>query len=355
MRELAVALNMSVSTVSLAMRNDPRVAANTRKRVQNAARKIGYRLNPALTQMMSHVRQSRPAAYRETLAWLDLGETPDRFGPSGIDYLRFMWEGAKERAESLGYLLDSFWMSARGMTGKRMNSILTSRGIRGLLIPPLPRSCGHIPIDWSNFSSVALTHTLLRPAIHRVVPDQHANMSMLLRILDRRGYRRPGLLLSERFDERTGNRFRSAFYFHQNSLPQRDRIPVQISSPESLDEGCIRWLKRHRPDVVITLGKLRHLRNIDIGDAEYSASLGMILLGYATTDAGHAAVDENPREIGATGVDQLVASLSRNERGIPEFPHSISIPGIWIEGETLPVRTQRKVSAGSRQRISVTA
>jgi LacI family transcriptional regulator len=337
MRELAAALKISATTISMALRNHPRVALKTRRQVQAFAREKGYYLNPTITTMMSHVRSSRRAQYRETLGWLNLWERPDHFTNSkcGVEYHRNLWQGALERAGQLGYSLDSFWLSAPDMNGRHLSRILSARSIRGLLIPPIPRSCGHLTLRWDDFSATALSHTIARPQFHRVVPDHHNNIQMILRTLRRRGFRRTGLLIPQRYDERSENRFRSAYYFYQQSLPVKDRIPVLLC-PEAFEKNCRAWLKKYRPDAVITLGAFRHLRKIDIGDAAYSKKLGIVLMGYATTDAGFTAVNENPLQIGATAVDHLAAQLNRNERGISLCPQTVLIKGAWVEGRTLP-------------------
>lgn len=337
MRDLAESLGISVSTVSLALRNDPRIAVKTRHRVQQAARKVGYRLNPTLTHLMSNVRQAKRAHYRETLAFLNPEVSPRHFSEVGVEYQRHIWKGAFDRAESLGYALANFWLAEPGMSGRRMSAILKARGIRGLLVPPLPRECGHLSIKWEEFSAVALTYTMARPQLHRVVPDHHNAMQLMTRTLARRGYRRPGLLLLRGYDQRADHRCSAAFYFHQQSLPVRDRIPVKFCSRKDHQAESTRWLKRYRPDVVITMGVLRHLRHLDVGDPEYSENLGIILLGYAETDAGFTAIHENPGQIGAIGIDQLVGALNRNERGVPTCPQTLLVPGSWMEGTTLPV------------------
>ncbi len=338
MREIAAALGVSPATVSLALRNDPRVALATRDRVQEYARESKYQVNPAITQFMSHVRTARRAQYRETIGWLNMWDDPENFTRSGVEYLRFLWQGARQRAESLGFKLEGFWLTEPGMTGRRMSEILASRGIRGLLIPPLPQSCGHLSIRWEDFATVALSLTMARPRLHLVVPDHHANMQTILRTLRHRGYRRPGLLLSMGFDERSENRSRSIFYFHQQQFNLRDRIPVHLCRPEGYERDCLPWLKRYRPDAVVTLGPMRHLRELDLGDRDYSSRLGIVLLGHARTDAGFCAMDENPLQIGAAGVDQLAGALNRNERGLPVSPQTTLIRGDWVEGETLPTK-----------------
>lgn len=339
MRELAQHLGLSASTISLALRNNPRVALSTRQLVQNVAREKGYHLNPSVTSLMSRVRSSQRAQYTETLAWIGhwvpgqpLDEN-DRYY-----YPRCLWQGASERACELGYTLDSFSLAAPHLSGQRLGNILTARGIRGLLVPPLTRPCGHIRINWENFSAIALSHTIAWPQLNRVVPDHYHNIRLVLRTLRHRGYQRPGLLIEEKHDERCENRFRSAFYFHQQGLPKANRIPVLICPAVGYKKPSAAWLKKYRPDVVITLGQFKHLRRIELGDPAYSKNLGMVLLGYGTTNPGFAAVDENPAQIGAAAIDQLAALLSRNERGLPASPQSILIKGTWIDGQTLPPR-----------------
>lgn len=355
MRELAAALKISVTTVSMALRNHPRVAPVTRRQVQSFAREKGYHLNPSLSVLMSHVRSSERAVYRETLAWINPSDGIDHYtnaNSGSPEYTRKLWQGASVRAAELGYELDNFWLAAPGMNSRRMNKILASRGIRGLLLPPLSRSCGHLSINWANFAAVALTYTVARPELHRVVPDHHNNMQLILRTMRHRGYHRAGLLFSSRFDERLENRLRSAFYFYQQSLPARDRIPVLVCQ-DPFEKTAAAWLKIHRPDAVITLGGYRKLREIPIGDPAYSKNLGIVLMGHAATDEGFSAIDENPLLIGSSAVDHLVAQLNRNEKGLSACPQTVLIKGSWIEGQTLPKYRQEGPSPLPAQKRKV--
>lgn len=333
MREIALELQLSATTVSLALRNSPLVALATRERVQDCARQKGYLLNPFVSTLMSRVREGRRARYQETLGWLNLWEREDQF--TTAEYHRQVWGGASERASELGYRIDSFWLREPKMTQPRLQSILKARGIRGLLIPPLPVSCGHITLNWKEFSTIALSYSVTRPRLHRIVPDHYGNMQMILRNLLRRGYQRPGLLLEEHYDERGEKRLSAAFSLFQQRLAARDRVPVLVCPTEGHAPACKRWLKKYRPDCVITQGIFRHVRELEIGDPDYSKGLGVVLVGFAHTDAGFAAISENPTQIGAMGVNHLAALINRQERGLPSLPHTLSIPGTWVEGPTL--------------------
>src|SRR5690606_22153967 len=152
----------------------------------------------------------------------------------GVDYVHRMWQGAEERAQALGYRLETFWLAEPGMSGRRLSAILAARGIRGLLIPPLSRSCGHLSINWDEFAAVSLSNTIGRPVLNRAVPDQHQPMQLILRKMRHRAYLRPGLLLPAKYDDRVEHRASAAFHFHQQMRPRRHRVPVLLCrSPHS--------------------------------------------------------------------------------------------------------------------------
>lgn len=333
LRDLAKKLGVSVSTVSLALRNDRRVAKGTRERVVAAAGLAGYQLNPAITSLMAQVRASKRVAYRETIGWLNLWDHPDTYTKQGVEFQRLMWSGARDRAHKLGYALDSFWLAEPGMTAKRMTAILLSRGIRGLLIPPLPSSSANLQLDWDRFTAVTLSYTLDRPRVDRVMPDHFGNMLTIMRRLARRGHRRPGLLIPEGYDERGGNRLMAAYAFAQRSLEEADRIPAKVCHPTIIGRDVLVWLEKHRPDAVITLGSLKPLKTLPGIDRAYLDKLRLVLMSLAGSDAGISGIDENPAVIGATGVEQIVLGLQRNEHGLPEHPRLIQIKGTWIDGD----------------------
>jgi LacI family transcriptional regulator len=339
LRQVAIAARVSATTVSLALRNHPRIPVSTRERIQALGRQMGYCPNPSVSTVMSQVRSGSSVRYRETLAWINPFGRPDHFVDKrlpGLEYSQKLWEGAVHRAEQLGYALESFWLREENMSGLRVSAILAARGIRGLLIPPLPRANGHLSLDWSNFSVTALSFTMVRPQFHRVVPDHHHNLQIILRTLRHRGYERVGLLLPLGYDERLENRFRAAFYFHHQNVPLRCRIPALICPDKSYEASCAGWLKKYRPDAVITLGTFRNLREIQIGDETYSKKIGVVLMGCgAVRDQGFTVMDENPFRIAQSAIDHLAGQLSRNERGIPDCPETVLIKGAWIDGQTI--------------------
>ncbi len=341
MRELAEALGVSASTVSLALRNDPRVARETCRRVQEFAREQRYWVDPSVTALMSHVRAQETAAapYRETLGWLNPNPEPDFFTRMTRDskyiYGQFLWQGARERAEQLGLKLDLFWLKEPRMTGRRMGQILAARGIRGILIPPLPKACGHLRIDWDRFSVTALSYTMVRPRFDRVVPDHHSNMILVLRMLRKLGCRRIGVMTLPYRVGKVEDRFLSAYYAHVFSLPESARIPILTHDyiPGKEPAEIHQWRVKYRPDAVIMPSLLRpwglalQRENPRLILAEHPHGL------VADEIMG---VDECPARVGAMAVDHNLSQIHRNERGVPESSRTVLVKGEWLE----PVSTR---------------
>ncbi len=53
-KDLAEQLNISVSTVSRALKNNPEISEQTREAVQRLAKKLGYRPNPIAVALKTH-------------------------------------------------------------------------------------------------------------------------------------------------------------------------------------------------------------------------------------------------------------------------------------------------------------
>src|SRR5215212_8804577 len=98
-RQIAKASGLAVATVSYALRNHPKIPPATIARVRAVADGLGYRPNPRVAALMAHIRRARPVASGDRIAFVWLS----RPGP----YLR-MHEGAKQRAQQLGYALEDF-------------------------------------------------------------------------------------------------------------------------------------------------------------------------------------------------------------------------------------------------------
>lgn len=326
------------TTVSLALRDHPRIPAATREKVKAVAARLGYRVNPLVAALMQSRRLGQPVKHM-TLAYVT--NYPTRYGWKPVHHDRpDFYPGAVTRARELGYNLEDFWLAEPGMTPHRFCDILAARNIHGLIIGRLPPGQNSLALDWQRFSCVALGLTLRSPVLHHVTENHFDTVwQAMQRCLDR-GYRRVGFVFSEANDSpRVGDRWLGAFLRQQLNFPVKDRLAPCPAVPA--DETCFaRWFARARPDAIIAtharpvLGWLKRLgakvpRDVGVVDLEDHPQLDCAGVRY------------EPAKVGALAVEMLVGLLHRNETGVPEEnQHEILLTGDWADGRTLPPRGQ---------------
>jgi DNA-binding LacI/PurR family transcriptional regulator len=347
--DLAAASGFTTTTVSLALRNHPRISAVTSAKIKALADELGYKPDPLLSKLMTHLHSVRMEERNEVIAWLT---GYSRAIAREDQFLCEVRTGAGERAERYGYRLEDFSLREKGMNASRMSRILYNRGIVGLVVAPLREGLRHLSLAWSPFAASTFGYTLMRPNLHRAAPHQFANMITLLRQLRHLGYSKPGFMTSEELDKRVGQTWRGAFLAFQQNLPVKDRVPLLVSqSPEP--SPTLKWFSRYKPDVIVSD---RHDVRGWLEDAGYhvpgDVGLASPSLSGQTLELGFSGIDEFPVQIGAATVDFVVAQINRNEQGIPAFPRVMLIEGVWKPGSTVKFDRRRDAISVSSQEPS---
>lgn len=332
LRDIGTACKVTAAAVSLALHNHPSIPPATRERIRAAAQRLGYRPDPALAALNAYRRQKLGLTPGVTIGYLTCFDTA--LGWKRDLFFRETYGGAKNRATALGYRLEHFWMNEPGVTSARMAQVLESRGIRGLLVAPLPGPGGTIELPWERFATVAIGPSLSRPMLHSAATNHYQVMQLALERLRASGYRRIGFVVDVQVDLRHQKRFEAAFQLDQqdNSAP-RDRIPMLLRSAP--DAGKLRaWLQRTRPDVVIHHDDKLLAELIAVGWPVPRA------VGFASLnclgDPRVTGISIPPALISATAVDRLHMMLHENETGVPARPTSLVLNGTWVAGETAP-------------------
>lgn len=331
---IAEAVGVTRMAVSLALRNSPRVGAATRKKIHDAARRLGYRRDAEVDAYLQRVRAAK-ARSPIPLAWLNTGED-DEYSWTRRPHLRPYLEGARERAAALGYRLDEFWLHSPGMTSRRLSSILYQRGIQGVVItPPLERGTFHLRLDWAKFACVSFEKSLVAPRIHRAVPDYFYNLSLALKQLRRLGYRRIGVYLSLNVDRRSHHAYRAALADFHAGVPAAERVApfTGFGDATSLPEQG-RWLKRERVDVVV--GQNRHLVDwMERNGFRVPDQIGVAHLNVDGDCEDWAGIRIHKREIAAAAAEMVISMVRNHEFGLPSFARDVSLTGNWQPGNTL--------------------
>jgi LacI family transcriptional regulator len=334
-RSLAAGLGLSRTTVSDALRGSSRVKGETAKQVWKAANAAGYRPNPLAGAVMSEIRRSRGQTFRGGLAAINLDEA-DR-PASALRYHEALIDGARRRAADLGYKLQPFLVGRKGVDQSRLDTILQSRGIQGVLVLPAWREPDLSRLDWSRYAGIYTDYIIEHPALHAVSCDHYRSMTDVLERLVQSGYRRPGLFLQRHQDERLQHRWEGAFLAFTRSHPPTARVPPLLMDEFSRPQ-FVRWLKRYKPDVVI--GHLdAAIGWMDQCGARVPDQAGFFCLNLTQAQVKNCAgLDLQPQLLGARAVELLIAQLQRNERGIPEHASTTMIPARWVDGLTLQMR-----------------
>jgi len=329
-RTLARSLGLSHTTVSDALRGAGRVDPATVRRVLRAARDAGYRRNPLAAAVMSELRRSRGRTFRGVLAAVDVFE-PDR-APHGVFHGELV-QGARARAVELGFKLEEFVVDRQSLTVSRLDSILQSRGIHGVVLLPSWYAPDWTGLDWSRYAGVYTDYIIERPALHCVCCNHYRSMMALLVLLAARGYRRPGLCVEQGRDERTQHRFSSAFRTFQETRTEIETVPVLVA-PTRQRKEFEGWFRRWQPDVV--LGHFSEIIGWMEGcGAEVPRTHGFASLNLLYKTQPCAGLDQQPRELGVRAVEMVIAQLQRNELGVPDCPITTTIPARWLEGPTV--------------------
>ena len=348
LKEVAQKAGVSIMTASRALRNQANVTEATREKVARAAQLLNYRPNPLVSALMSYRRASR--VIRDTLTIAFITNFARRDGWRSPRINEDFFEGAAQACMRHGYKLEEFWLREADMSARRLSSILYSRNINGLLVAPLPVALGHMRLEWPDFSAVALGYSLAWPRLHRAVNHQFRSIRTALRRLRKLGYHKIGLALRSSIDERVEHHYTGAFLVDQQRIRVSQRVPMHVVPDRNWNEKSFaKWFLKHRPEVVVShheevldwLGRLK---------VRVPTDAGFIHLNCPDPSGRLAGIYQNGPEVGAAAADFLVAMLQRNERGIPELPHTILVEGTWIDGKTLLPRSNYGGSEYAKRR-----
>jgi len=329
MRDIAKLANVSGVTVSLALRKHSSIPQITRERIEEIARQIGYRPDPALSALMAYRRGAKPSGYQGTIAWINTHIHPEyvRHAPPFSLYC----QGSHERCVELGYKLEEFPLVDFNMNYKQLSKVLYSRNIQGVIFPPQERSQAHISdfsFNWERFSAVALGFSLARPQLHTVVPAQYRSARLAVRKLRSLGYRRIACISNETLNRRTD--------FNFLGFPANLHVPVftMMVERDHMPE-CRKWYRLHKPDAILDFS-LRASYSLQLLQSVPRCKLGIASIDLLDQTSELAGVNQNSRLVGRVAVDEVAGMILANKRGIPDIPKSVLIEGSWVNGSSAP-------------------
>lgn len=334
LRDIAARLGVSHSTVSLALKDHPRISTAVKEKVRKEAEAMGYRPDPMLAALANYRRDRESKAISAGVAWINAWRNPDEL--RSHKEFDFYWQGAFKAAEKFGFRLEEFRIG-KDCSPKRLHQILTTRGIRGILLPPHPTEPDWQDFPWDQYSIVRFGRTIHHPACHVVTADQVANTVLAVQRIHDRGYKRIGFVTIEGDFSKRGMQFELGFIGGQRVIRDADPlVPLvqKFADAKERKQVLKAWLTEQRPDAIFTpdpampelLKSLGYKVPDDIG-------LAVTSILDAKADAG---IDQHPEEIGRVGFLMLNSLINDRARGIPKIFRQILVEGAWVDGKSLP-------------------
>ena len=334
-RDLARLARVSHTTVSLALRDHPSIPPETRTRIAALARQHRYQPDPMLAALNAYRVSRTPARFQGTLVWLTSFATPSAW--RGMIQAEGYFVGAQAQAGHLGYKLEEFWLGDPALTARRATHVLQARGVRGIVVAPLPVAHGNLALAWDRFSAVALGYSLAQPQLHVVMNHQFRNMRHLVQHLHELGYRRIGFAMPASTDARVDHNYLGGFWIAQQEMPAGSARLAPLLAPAFGEPVFRTWLRRARPDAVITSASWAHqvIPWLAAAGLQVPRDVGVAVASIPFGDRLISGIDENVRAVGAMAVDTVVGMIHRNETGIPAIPWRILAEGTWFQGATV--------------------
>ncbi|PTX99986.1 LacI family transcriptional regulator [Verrucomicrobia bacterium LW23] len=330
-RDIAAEVGLHFTTVSLALRNSPRLPQETRDRVREVAARLGYKYDPMLTALSAYRRTKTAPRYQATIAWIN--NWPRQNHLLQIPVFREYFMGAKARAEECGYVLEEFWLSEPGMTAEKLQRIFRARDIQGVLLAPQPTAQHRCPaFTLGELSVLAFGYSIQPPSLHVITNHHFHTMNLVLSELQKLGYKRIGLSVSEDWDRKVDHGWFGGMMWWHSQNPQVEVVPNYKGVAEDWDQ-MVRWVRQYKPDVVVSFDQT--VRGMERAGLKIPEDVGFACLAITSKDEYMSGAYQNDTLIGRKAVDFLIDMLHRGERGMPEVPVRLLVESVWRPGKTL--------------------
>ena len=297
MAEIAQKLGVASSTVSRALRGDPRISAEMRQRVETVAENAGYRPNPLVSALMANRRRRGGSGEVDVIALIT--NYGGRESWRAKDVCRWEYEGIVSRAAALGFRVEIFAFSEYNYDANRLIATLRARGIRGVLLGFSRDEALQPPFPNEGFAVAGLSAYFRSTIVDRANFHGFYNVQLALEQMRQIGYRRPALVVPGLNNQISNNLWSGAFLDWQLQLPVGDRCEPYIPDDGENCGQFYAWLDTNRPDSLLVykvpVRRFLAKRGLLVPD-----NIGVAYL-YRTADemGGAAGIDGNLSAVGS--------------------------------------------------------
>ncbi|HNX05050.1 MAG TPA: LacI family DNA-binding transcriptional regulator [Opitutales bacterium] len=331
-KDISAKTGFSPSTVSYALRDNPRIPVETRAKIKEAAAELGYQRDAHLGQLMAHLKNRKQHAAAVPVVWLNSTTNPNHWHET--PWAKEFYESAAARAREQGFALSEIWVHDQKIPHPRLDEVLKARGTQGLILStPLKGQDWTQWVDWNACATVVLDDPFALPQFDRVYANYCANMRTAVEQALARGYTRPKVWLSEYEDYWTGHGYTYECLRQNRVHPELGEMLTPFTR-EITAESVRAWMDEYRPDLVIAPTATVGMRLVELG-YRIPEDLGYIAMYVLNSDSKWSGISQLHGQQSSIAVDRLAALLQQNTIGRQTHPLHIQIRGEWHEGTTL--------------------
>ena len=329
-RDIARHFGVSHVTVSLALRNSPRVSKELGDRIRAHAEAVGYHRDPVLVALADYTRRKTSTSVRGAIAWVNTWSEPNEL--RAVPEIERFWHGAAEAALEYGLRLEEFRLGTE-LSPERLHQVLQTRNIRGIVLPPDPLGSGWRDFPWHDYAVVSFGRAGGGPRGHRIMPSAAGNVALALHRLCGLGYHRVGCLAGDSLLRHAGYCVVGCVPALRIDFPFKLPVLDLARLPECAAALAVRdWVRACRLDAVLVDHPSTASR-LAMAGLMVPRDLAVATL-TATASAGMAGIDPEFTDIGRTAVRMLEELLRETSSGAAPRFRQVAIEGTWTDGES---------------------
>lgn len=316
LKDIADALGIHITTVSKALKNHSMISEETRKLVEETARKMEYHPDPFMSQLASYRTQNKSIAYKGTIAWVS--NIPQLQYPSDI---KAYFSGAKQEAVNRGFKISEFCINNDFNSLDQISRIIRARGIQGVIFALETEYLKLESKHWEDLFLVSIGNTVFDPPLNMVSVDLIRNYQLIVKQISLMGHKRIGC-------------FRPTIEkCHLDNFIKHFCTDCQIlySHAESKSE-FLEWVHEEKIEVLIS-DHSEHKEWLIENQYKIPEHIGWINPSLAINDE-NSGVQSYPGEIGREAVNLLNNHINTNKHGFPKNPARMLVSSQWNEGLT---------------------
>ena len=348
-KDVARAAGVHFTTVSMALRGHPAIAARTRLKIENVASLLGYKRNEIFSAL-SRQRKKRPDSHPiPTLLYLGRVRGDRHF--FGMDHHRQLIAGATREAKALGYQLKIQLVGpASGILPENLETYLVRSPAVGLVIGAWDPALAVPTVDWTRIPAIKIDSRHVPAQVPFVSFDQMKGVILSYRKLHALGYRRIGLALGEKDEDATDGLHLSGWLVAQTEFPGLPKIPPLLFPANASFKEVLplvdAWVRQHRVDVIMCNWKSITLM-VRALKAQATSHVGCVCLCRSTERNQVAGISPNLDLVGQRAVSLLGSIINGPLDQTSASPPNCYVEGTWHDGSTICAQIPERIPRSS--------